>query len=119
MVDPLGLWDDPVLNGLNSGLNYLGGLNSTNMWRGLNNVNTFSTAAAITFSADLKTLPLAAFFTTTAMMSELALCFSPNDSTTLPDKIGEHLVDEIVPGHGFKSMTLKQFLKFGVSTYDN
>jgi len=118
-VDPTGLFDDPVLNGLNATLNYLGTINSTSVWRGVNNVNTFSTAAAIGFSSDEKTLPFAAFFGTAAAMSELALCFSPDKPSTLPDVLGKSLVDEIIPGHGFKSMTVKEFIKYGVTTYDN
>jgi hypothetical protein len=88
------------------------------VWIGISNVNTFSTAAAIAFSTDLKTLPLAGFFGITADITDMALCFSPNQPNTLPDVIGKSLVDEIVPGHSFKAMTLKEFLKFGVSIYD-
>ena len=65
----------------------------------------------------MKTLPLAAFFGIAAGVTDMALCFSPSQPNTLPDVIGKNLVDEVIPGHGFKAMTLKEFLKFGVSTY--
>ncbi len=47
----------------------------------------------------------------------MALCFSPGKPNTLPDVIGKNLVDEVIPGHSLKAMILKEFLKFGVSTY--
>ncbi len=67
----------------------------------------------------MKTLPLAAFFGSTALATDAILCFSPDNSTTLPDQIGKHLIDEFIPGNSFKSKTLKEVLKIGVSIYDN
>ena len=64
-------------------------------------------------------LPLAGFFGGTAAISELVLCMSPSDSISVSDAIGSGLVEEFIPGNGFKLMTVREFVKYGVSTYDD
>jgi len=116
LVDPYGLWDDPWMKAA-MGQHSQPQFSSQGLWTGIQNVNTFSTVATVGFASDEKTLPFSIFFGSISLITDGLLCLKPEDPKNFPDVLDSYLTDELIPGNGFKSLFLKEFLKQGMKQY--